>query len=96
MAIAKQNIPLMEELADFHMALLRESQPAGVQYISAAARLLRAIAEMPAASRTAPLNNLALRYSPFLFSEQLFRLLYGQTWRAHWQNPTIGNPVVTA
>ncbi len=139
LAIASQDVPLMEELALFHLALLqqrattlgameqsaqpgdvifidgpaaartfawydpfpggreiRESQLSNAQYLSTAAQLLRAIAEMPSATRTATLAQFATTYGPFLASEQLMRLLYGKTWWAHYQNPALGNPVVTA
>jgi hypothetical protein len=138
MAIVKQDISLMEELAGFHMAMLqqrtstigamlqnapseavifidgpsnartfawyepysgtqvriRDCQLCNAQYLSTAARLLRAIAEMPAANRTAPLNAFAQGFSSFLASEQLLRLLYGTTPWSHWQNPNIPQPVV--
>jgi hypothetical protein len=140
LALARQDVSLMEELALFHLALLRErattlgamessahggdlvfidgpatartfawyepigegnreireSQQSEVQYLSTAAQLLRAIAEMPGASRTATLTEFANSYGRFLVSEQIVRLLYGATWWAHWQEPAIGNPVVTA
>ena len=140
MAIVKQDIALMEELAMFHVALLewrtatigsmlgnappnsvifidggvnartfawyeplsstqvriRDCQTCNAQYLSTAARLLRAIAEMPAASRTAPLTNFAQRFSSFLVSDQLLRLLYGTTPWSHWDNPNIPQPVVSA
>jgi hypothetical protein len=140
LAIARQDIPLMEELALFHLALLknrtttihamessaqpgdyifidghpadrtfawyeplpqqkreiRESQLSDVQYLSTAARLVRAIAQMPVAQRTTTLTRFAATCGTFLVNEQLTRLLYGSTWWAHWQNPQIGNPVVTA
>jgi hypothetical protein len=137
MAIAKQDIPLMEELALFHLTFLqqrtmtigailqsaprnaiiaidgspsartfpwyepdgtqviiRDDQLANSQYLTTAAQLLRAIAEMPAASRTAPLLEFVQGFSGFLVSEQLLRLLYGTTPWSHWQNPNIPQPVV--
>jgi hypothetical protein len=139
LALAKQDVPLMEQLALFHLALLqhrtttlgamigtaspgdivfidgpasartfawyepipggreiREWQLSDTQYLSTAAQLLRAVAEMPGESRTATLNAFAATYGEFLANEQLMRLLYGTTWWAHYQNPTIGNPVVSA
>ena len=140
LAIVKQDISLMEELADFHLAMLqqrtttiasllqnapgnsiifidgspdartfpwyepytstqirvRDDQQSNAQYLSTAARLLRAIAELPPASRTAPLSAFAQSFSAFLVSEQLLRLLYGATPWSHWDNPNIPQPVVPA
>ncbi len=42
------------------------------------------------------LTDIATGYGYFLVTGQLMRLLYGSTWWAHWQDPEIGNPVVTA
>jgi hypothetical protein len=140
MAIARQDIGLMEELADFHMALLQyrtttvgemvqnepansvifisgpstartfawylpysgtrmevtEDVQANAQYLSTAAQLMRAIAEMPAASRTAPLNAFVQGFSGFIVSEQLLRMLYGSCPWSYYQNPNIPQPVVSA
>ena len=144
MAIARQDIPLMEELAEFHVALLNnrattigamlqnapndavitigglptdrtfpwyypysiatrtvvtEDVQANVQYLSTAAQLLRAITEMPAANRTAPMTDFVQDFSGFLVSEQLLRLLYNldnsEPW-SYYQNPNIPQPVVSA
>ena len=139
MAIAKQDIPLMEQLALFHLTFLqqrtmtigailasapssaiifidgpanartfpwyepcgtqvriRDDIQANAQYLSTAAQLLRAIAEMPAANRTATLLAFVQQYSGFLVSEQLLRVLYGTTPWSHWQNANIPQPVVAA
>jgi hypothetical protein len=144
LAIARQDIPLMEELAEFHLALLQyrattigaivqnapsdpvifigglpndrtfawcypysvvtrtvitEDVQANAQYLSTAAQLLRAIAEMPAANRTAPMIDFVQEFSGFLVSEQLLRLLYNlnnsEPW-SYYQNPNIPQPVVSA
>jgi hypothetical protein len=138
LAIARQDIPLMEELAEFHLAMLqwrtttigamiqnggsdpvifidgpltdrtfawyepysstrmevREDVQSNAQYLSQATQLLRAIAEMPAASRTAPLLEFVQGFSGFLVSEQLLRMLYGTTPWSHYDNPNIPQPVV--
>ncbi len=140
MAIVHQDIPFMEELAMFHVALLelrtttignllqnappnsvifidgapsdrtfawfepysatqvriRDYQLGNAQYLSTAARLLRAIAQMPAGERTEPLLIFVQQYSSFLVSEQLLRLMYGSTAWSHWDNPNIPQPVVSA
>jgi len=139
MAIAKQDIPLMEQLALFHLTFLqqrtmtigailasapssaiifidgpanartfpwyepcstqvriRDDIQADAQYLSTAAQFLRAIAEMPAANRTATLMEFVQQYSGFLVSEQLLRVLYGTTPWSHWQNANIPQPVVAA
>jgi hypothetical protein len=69
---------------------------ANAQYLSTAAQLLRGIAELPAADRTAPLLEFVQGFSGFLVSEQLLRLLYGTTPWSHYQNPNIPQPVVAA
>ena len=140
MAIAKQDIPLLEELAAFHLALLqwrtttigqmlqnaprnaiifidgpanartfawyepysstqivvREHIQADAQYLSTAAQLLRAVAEMPAANRTARLLQFVQAFSGFLVSEQLLRVMYGTTPWSYYDNPNIPQPVVKA
>jgi hypothetical protein len=140
LAIARQDIPLMEELAQFHLALLQyrtttigallqnapsnaiifiagppdartfawyepysstrtvitEDVQSNAQYLSIAAQLMRAIAEMPATNRTAPLLEFVQGFSGFLVSEQLLRLLYGTTPWSYYQNPNIPQPVVSA
>jgi hypothetical protein len=73
---------------------IRDDVQANAQYLSTAAQLLRAIAEMPATNRTAPLLAFVQGFSGFLVSEQLLRLLYGTTPWSHWQNPNIPQPVV--
>ena len=139
LAIAKGDIPLMEELAEFHLALLqwrtttvgnmlqygesdaedyidgpptartfpwydndgdtttivvREDIQSDAQYLSTAAQLLRAIAQMPAAKRTAPLLQFVQGYSGFLASEQLLRILYGTVPNWFYGNPNIPLPLV--
>ena len=140
MAIARQDIPLMEEIADFHLALLqyrtttigamlqnapsnaivfidgpptartfawyepysssrvkiREDVQSNAQYLSTAAQLLRAIAELPASSRTPPLLAFAQGFSDFMVSEQLLRMMYGTTPWSYYANPNIPQPVVSA
>jgi hypothetical protein len=140
MAIMKQDLGLIEELAKFHTALLalrtttigamlanapansivfidgaasvrtfewyeqvsatqvrvRDCQTCNAQYLSTAARLMRAIAELPAPSRTAPMLTFVQQCSGFLVSEQLLRLMYGTTAWSHWDNPNIPQPVVSA
>jgi len=140
MAIVRQDISLMEELAMFHVALLqlrtttignmlqnaaplsvifidgpattrtfawyeplsstqvrlRDCQTCNAQYLSTASRLLRAIAEMPAAKRTEPLINFVQQYSSFLVADQLLRLMYGNTSWSHWDSPNIPQPVVSS
>jgi len=71
-----------------------EDVQSNAQYLSQAAQLLRAIAELPAASRTAPLLEFVHGFSGFLVSEQLLRLLYGKTPWSHYDNPNIPQPVV--
>jgi hypothetical protein len=66
------------------------------QYLFTAARLLRAIAQMPAADRTPPLANFVQQYSSFLVSDQLLRMLYGSTPWSDCDNPSIPQPVVSA
>ena len=75
---------------------IRDYQLANAQYLSTATRLLRAIAEMPATDRTAPMLTFVEQYSSFLANEQLLRLMYGSTPWSHWQNPNIPQPVVSA
>ncbi len=139
MAIAKRDTALMEQLAEFHLAMLhlrtttigdmlnhappnamifidgssnqrtfawyepyedtvriRDAQQATAQYLSTAAQLLRSVAEMPAGGRTQTLNSFAQEFSGFIVSEQLLRLLYGQTAWSHYDNPNIPQPVVQA
>lgn len=139
MAIVKQDIPFMEELASFHLELLRQRtitlgalqpshigggidlidglpsnrlfewrqrsgagvhasdpQLSTVQYLSTAARLMRAIAEMPKAQRTKPLLAFVNEYRPFLVSDQLLRLLYGRSPIAYSYDKNIPQPVVQA
>ena len=140
MAIAQQDIPLMEEIADFHLALLqyrtttigamlqnapsnaivfidgpptartfawyepysstrveiREDVQSNAQYLSTAAQLLRAIAEMPASSRTPQLLAFVRGFSGFMVSEQLLRMMYGATAWSYYANPNIPQPVVSA
>lgn len=139
LAIARQDVALMEELAEFHLALLqyrtttigamlqnapsnsiifidgpsnartfawyepysstqteiREDEQSNAQYLSTAAQLMRAIAEMPAASRTAPMTQFVQGFSGFLVSEQLLRMMYGTTPWSHYDNPNIPQPVVS-
>jgi len=139
MAIAKQDVSLMEELALFHVALLNQrtttigemlqSAPAGAQifidgsssdrtfvadtmntptqvritegqlsdarYLLSAARLLRAVAQLPSVKRTATLTNFVSTFSGFIANEQLIRLLYGSTPWTHWDNPNIPQPLVS-
>lgn len=138
MAIAHQDLSLLDELAAFHIALLaqrtttigamladapanavifidgppqartfawyeplsvtqvriRDCQSCNAQYLSTAARLLRAISELPPASRTETMMNFAQQYTGFLVSDQLLRLMYGTTVWSHWDNPNIPQPVV--
>ncbi|MGB8260658.1 MAG: hypothetical protein WCE75_09920, partial [Terracidiphilus sp.] len=75
---------------------VRDCQTCNAQYLSTAARLLRAIAELPAASRTAPMLDFVRRYSGFLVEEQLLRLMYGTTPWSHWNNPHIPQPAAAA
>lgn len=140
LAIAQHDVPLMEEIADFHLALLqyrtttigtmlrnapsnaivfidgpptartfawyepysstqveiREDEQSNAQYLSTAAQLLRAIAEMPAASRTPPLLAFVRGFSDFMVSEQLLRMMYGTTPWSYYANPNIPQPVVSA
>ena len=69
---------------------------ANAQYLSQASQLLRAIAELPAASRTAPLLQFVQGFSGFLVTDQLLRLMYGSYPWSHYQNPNIPQPVVSA
>jgi hypothetical protein len=139
LAIARQDIALMEELAEFHLTLLqwrattvgamlryggnnamdyiegpptartfawydtdgdtttiivREDVLSDAQYLSTAAQLLRAIAQMPAAKRTAPLLQFVQGYSGFLASEQLLRILYGTKPDWFGGDPNIPLPLV--
>jgi hypothetical protein len=138
MAISRQDVSLLEELAFFHAALLQyrtttigallQNAPAGAyifidndpedrtfsykrmynetraevtecqlcnaRYLLSAARLLRAISNLPAAERTPPLAGFASSFSGFLANEQLVRLLYGTTPWSHWSNPNIPQPLV--
>jgi hypothetical protein len=75
---------------------IRDCQTCNAQYLSTAARLMRAIAEMPASQRTAPMLTFVQQFSGFLVSEQLLRLMYGTTPWSHWDNAVIPQPVVSA
>jgi len=75
---------------------IRDCQTCNAQNLSTAARLLRAIAELPAADRTEPMLDFARQFTPFLVSEQLLRLMYGTTAWSHWDNPNIPQPVIAA
>jgi len=75
---------------------IRDCQTCNAQYLSTAARLIRAIAEMPAAQRTAPMLTFVQQFSGFLVSDQLIRMMYGTTAWSHWDNPAIPQPAVSA
>ena len=73
---------------------IREDIQSDAQYLSTAAQLLRAIAQMPAAMRTAHLLQFVKDYNGFLVSEQLLRILYGMAVPWFYANPKIPLPVV--
>ena len=79
-----------------HEVRIRDCQTCNAQYLSTAARLLRAIAELPPGSRSPAMLTFTRSYAVFLVSEQLLRLLYGTTAWSHWNNPTIPQPAVAA
>jgi hypothetical protein len=74
---------------------ITECQLCDARYLLSAARLLRAISNLPPAERTAPLTAFASSFSGFLSSEQLLRLLYGTTPWSHWDNPNIPQPLAS-
>ncbi len=139
MAIMKQDIPLMEELASFHLALLRQrsttigairenptvpaiasiddpsetrifewrersgtqvrardARLSTLQYISTAASLMRAIAELPNAKRTKPLSEFVENYHTFLVRDQIMRSLFSKAAIAYADDKRIPQPVVQA
>ncbi|MGD0547517.1 MAG: hypothetical protein ABR991_06765, partial [Terracidiphilus sp.] len=140
MAIAKQDVSLMEELALFHVALLNrrtmtigalvQNAPPGayinmtgpstdrtfgyqtmytatqvevaecplcnLRYLLSAARLLRAIAQLPPTQRTTPLTSFVSSFSGFLVNEQLIRMYSGSTFSWQWNNPNIPLQLVSA
>jgi hypothetical protein len=66
------------------------------RYLLSAARLLRAIAQLPPDQRTAPLTGFITSFTGFLVNEQLIRMFNGNDFAWQWNNPNIPQQLVSA